>query len=46
VRVTYRWEEDGDDKSDVHDVRSTDESWLIHCATPPRMKSLVVERLP
>jgi hypothetical protein len=46
VRVTYRWEEDGDDKSDVHDVRSTDERWVIHCAAPPKMKSLVVERLP
>jgi hypothetical protein len=46
IRVTYTWDENGQEKSDVHDAKSTDESWIIHCDATPKMKSLVVERLP
>jgi hypothetical protein len=44
VEVTYVWEENGAVKRDVHAASKPDESWVIHCAAPPVMKSLTVER--
>jgi hypothetical protein len=29
----------------VHDVKSADESWIIHCDGVPKMKSITVERV-
>jgi hypothetical protein len=45
VRVTYSWTENGQAKSDVHDVASADESWTIHCDGAPTMTSFTVERV-
>ncbi len=43
VRVTYRWEEGGRPKEDVHVARKPDETWTIPCAATPLMKSIVLE---
>jgi hypothetical protein len=43
VRVTYRWEEDGQLKQDVHVARRPRETYLIHCVAKPVMKSIVLE---
>ena len=44
VKVTYRWEEAGQEKQDVHIARSDSEGYTIQCATKPLMKSIVLER--
>jgi hypothetical protein len=43
VRVTYKWEEDGQTKQDVHVARKPREKYAIHCAAKPVMKSIVLE---
>jgi hypothetical protein len=43
VKVTYVWDEAGAEKRDVHAARSPEESYSIHCAEKPVMKSLIVE---
>ena len=43
VKVTYRWDENGQAKEDVHVARKPDESWTIPCAAKPLMKSIVLE---
>jgi hypothetical protein len=43
VKVTYRWEEGGQAKEDVHVARKPDETWTIACSTKPTMKSIVLE---
>jgi hypothetical protein len=43
VRVTYRWEEDGQPKRDVHVARKPEETYIIRCAAKPVMKSIVLE---
>jgi hypothetical protein len=43
VRVTYAWEEDGQPKRHVHVAREPRETYTIHCATKPVMKSIVLE---
>jgi hypothetical protein len=44
VRITYRWEESGQPREDVHVARSADDSYTIKCAETPVLKSLTIER--
>jgi hypothetical protein len=44
VRVTYAWQENGQDKQDVHVAGAAEESYTIHCADKPVMKSITLER--
>jgi hypothetical protein len=46
VKVTYRWEEGGKEKEDVHIAKQAEDSYTITCAAAPLMKSLVVELAP
>jgi hypothetical protein len=43
VRITYRWDEDGQAKEDVHRCAQAGERWSIRCAGKPVMKTLVLE---
>ncbi|MFB3890773.1 MAG: hypothetical protein ACE15C_01990 [Phycisphaerae bacterium] len=43
VKVTYVWDEGGQEKRDEHVARSPAEAWKITCAQKPLMKSLAVE---
>jgi hypothetical protein len=43
VKVTYIWDENGAEKTDVHIARQATETYTIDCATKPTMKSLIVE---
>jgi hypothetical protein len=43
VQVTYTWEEDGQLKRDVYVARKPRETYTIHCAAKPVMKSIVLE---
>jgi hypothetical protein len=43
VKVTYAWQEDGKDKTDVHVATKADETYSITCAAKPAMTSLTVE---
>jgi hypothetical protein len=43
VRVTYTWEEDGQQKQDVYVARKPRETYTIRCAAKPVMKSIVLE---
>jgi hypothetical protein len=44
IRVTYAWEENGQEKKDVRVMTSPSETYSIRCATKPAMKSIVLER--
>ncbi len=44
VKVTYRWEENGQVHQDIHVSAKPDESYEIQCAGKPVMKSIVLER--
>jgi hypothetical protein len=44
IKVTYRWEENGTVKEDVHMATKPDDTWKITCGAKPLMKSIVVER--
>jgi hypothetical protein len=44
VKITYRWEEDGQAKEDVHVTRSPEEAYAIRCAKKPLLKSITLER--
>lgn len=44
VRVTYVWEENGQERKDVHVARAAEESWSIRCGAKPLMKSILLER--
>lgn len=44
VKITYRWEENGQPREDVHVSRSPDETYAIRCAQKPVLKSIVLER--
>lgn len=46
VKVTYRWEEGGVAKQDVHIATSPRETYKIVCQGPPVMKSLTLELAP
>jgi hypothetical protein len=43
VKITYTWEENGQQKQDVHVCKSPTETYKINCATAPLMKSIVLE---
>ncbi|HUW56108.1 MAG TPA: hypothetical protein VMZ92_05695 [Planctomycetota bacterium] len=43
VKVTYVWEEDGEEKRDVHVAKQPKDVYKITCAKQPLMKSLIVE---
>lgn len=43
VKITYRWQEDGQAHENVHIARSPRESYKIVCGTKPEMKSVVFE---
>lgn len=46
VQVTYRWEEQGREKQDLHLARAAVETYKIVCAQKPTMKSLTLELVP
>ena len=43
VRVTYVWQEGGEEKRSVHVARRPRETYRIRCGAAPRMRSLIVE---
>jgi hypothetical protein len=44
VKVTYVWEENGQEKRDVHVAKSASETYAITCAGAPLMKSIILEQ--
>lgn len=44
VKVTYRWEEGGQAREDVHVARSPNDPYVIRCAQAPVLKSVTLER--
>jgi hypothetical protein len=46
VKITYRWEENGQPKEDIHIAHQPGESYPITCAARPMMKAIVVELAP
>ncbi|MBA3709558.1 MAG: hypothetical protein H0W83_12150, partial [Planctomycetes bacterium] len=46
IKVTYRWQEDGQDKTDVHVASKPDETWTITCGKKPKMGAIVLELAP
>jgi hypothetical protein len=44
VRVTYVWEENGQERKDVHVAQAPEEGYTIRCAAKPTMKSITLER--
>ena len=43
VKVTYVWEEDGKEKSNIHVAAKPADTWTIKCETKPVMKSITLE---
>ncbi|MCL2645487.1 MAG: hypothetical protein FWD61_00610 [Phycisphaerales bacterium] len=43
VKVTYVWEEDGKEKTDVHVAKTPEDTYKINCETKPTMKNIVLE---
>jgi hypothetical protein len=43
VKITYVWDENGTEKTDVHLATKENETYSIECAAKPTMKSLIVE---
>jgi hypothetical protein len=43
VQVTYTWDEDGKEKTDVHVAKAADDTYMIKCDAKPTMKSIVLE---
>ena len=43
VKITYVWEENGQEKKDVHVAKAEEENYTIRCAAKPLMKSIVLE---
>ncbi len=43
IKVTYKWEEDGKAKEDVHVARTPEDKYTINCAAKPTMKSITTE---
>jgi hypothetical protein len=43
VKITYTWEENGKEKSNVHIARQANDSYTIECADKPKMKAIVLE---
>ncbi len=44
VKITYAWEENGQERKDVHVARAAEEAYTLRCAARPLMKSIVLER--
>ncbi len=44
VKITYVWTENGSEKRDSHVIGVESETYTIHCAQKPLLKSLIVER--
>ena len=44
VKISYTWEENGQEKRDVHVARGPEETYHITCAGKPLMKSITLER--
>ena len=42
-KITYVWEENGQEKRDVHVARRPEETYTIRCASKPLMKSIILE---
>ena len=43
VKVTYVWDEDGKEKTDVHVAKTPEDTYKIKCDSKPTMKSIVLE---
>jgi len=43
VKITYVWEENGQEKKDEHVASKAEDTYTIECAGKPTMKSLIVE---
>jgi uncharacterized protein (AIM24 family) len=43
VRVSYRWEENGQPREHVHVARHAAETYTIHCPAKPLMKAIALE---
>jgi len=43
AEITYVWDEGGEEKRDTHIARDSEESYIIHCAAKPKMKSITLE---
>ncbi len=43
VKITYVWEENGEEKRDVHVATRPEETYAIRCASKPLMKSIVLQ---
>ena len=46
VKITYLWEENGQQKSNVHLARKPNEKYQINCGGTPLMKSIILELDP
>ena len=44
VKITYVWDENGQEKQNVHVASTPAEVYKIRCETAPRMKSIALER--
>jgi hypothetical protein len=44
VKITYRWEENGQPREDVHVARSPNDTYSIKCLQTPVLKSVSIER--
>jgi hypothetical protein len=43
MRITYKWKEDGKERTDVHVTAKEEESYVISCTTKPSMESITME---
>ena len=43
VKITYAWDENGQEKTDVHVAQKPQETYTINCQTKPTMKSISLE---
>ncbi|MBE7465088.1 MAG: hypothetical protein HS116_16545 [Planctomycetes bacterium] len=46
IKVTYVWEENGQEKKHEHIAKSESETYTIKCEAKPLMKSITLERAP
>ncbi len=44
VKVTYTWQEAGQDKQDVHIAAKDNDNYTIKCGDAPKMKAIVLEQ--
>jgi hypothetical protein len=43
VKVTYIWDENGQEKTNTHIAQKPEETYTIDCAVKPTMKSVILE---